>query len=108
MAVFIVSADESFVNLDDAAELLNVFNESDADFMAHEPSSFIGAEAHVSKDLERAHSFFADQHQVNDAIPVFQRLVRVLKDCARQMREAVAFIRACVALPFDNAIVETG
>jgi hypothetical protein len=99
MAVLVVPSDVGFVNLDDAAELLNVLNEGDADFVAHEPSGLIGTEAHITVDLERGHSLFADQHQMNYAIPVFQRLVCVLKDRAGQMREAVAFIRASVALP---------
>jgi hypothetical protein len=82
MPIFIGAADVSFVNFDDPAELSNVFNERNTNFMAHEPSSLIGAEAHIPEDLQCAHALFADKHQVNNAIPVTKRLVRVLEDCA--------------------------
>jgi hypothetical protein len=107
MPVFVVPADESFVNLNDPAKFFNIFNEGDADFVAHQPSSLIGAEAHITVDLKRGHSLLADQHQVNDAIPVFQRLVCVLEDCAGQVREAVASVwRALVALPMPRIALQ--
>ena len=58
--------------------------------MAHEPSGFVGAKAHIAEDLKGAHALLADQHQVRDSVPIFQRLIRVLKDCAGQLREAIA------------------
>ena len=107
MPVFVASADVGLVNLDDAAKLLNIFDERDADFMTHEPSSRIAPKAHVPIDLERAHSLFADQHQVNYSIPVFERLICVLKDCAGQMREAIASVRsALIALPMPRIALQ--
>jgi hypothetical protein len=107
MPVLVVPADESFINFNDPAKFFNIFNESDADFVAHKPSSRIAAEAHISEDLERAHAFFADQHQVNDAIPVFERLVCILKDRSGQMREAVASLRrALIALPMPRIALQ--
>jgi hypothetical protein len=99
MPVFVVAADESFINFNDTAKFRNVLNEGDADFVAHKPSSLIGAEAHITIDLERAHSLFADKHQVNNFVPVAKRLVCILKYCTSQMREAVAIRRALLALP---------
>jgi hypothetical protein len=84
------AADESFVNLDDTAKLFNILAEGDADFVTHKPSGLIRTEAQIPLDLEGAHALLADKHQVNNAKPVFERLIRVLKDCAGQVREAIA------------------
>lgn len=84
------SADESFVNLDHAAKLLNIFDQGDTDLVAHHPCGFVRAEAHVSHDLKGAHALLAGQHEVNDAIPITQRFVGILKDRARKVREAIA------------------
>jgi len=101
MPIAAVAANDCFVNLDDPGELLHVLNESDPDLVAHEPSRLVRAEAHIAVDLKGAHSLFADQHQMRDSEPVFQRLIRVLKDCAGQVREAVALFCASVALPVE-------
>ena len=66
MPVLVVASDISFVYLDDTSKLLDVFNEGNVDLVAHEPSSLIGTEAHITVDLKGAHAFFADKHQVND------------------------------------------
>jgi hypothetical protein len=100
MPVLIATANVGFVNLNNSAKLLDVLNHRSSDFVAHKPSSFIGAESHIAEDLKGAHALFADQHKVRDSVPIFQRLIRVLKDCAGQMREAIAFIGASIALPF--------
>jgi hypothetical protein len=89
MAVLITAANVGFVNLYDSAELLDVLNHGGSDFVTHEPSRLVRAEAHIAEDLEGAHALFADQHQVRDSVPVFQGLIRVLKDCAGQVREAI-------------------
>ena len=83
------AADESLINLDDAAELVNVLNEGNADTVTHIPSRFERTKARVPPELAKAHSLFADEDQVNDTIPVSQGLVRVLKDCAGQIRKAI-------------------
>jgi hypothetical protein len=99
MPVFVRTANVGFVNFYNTSELTNVLDERDADLVAHKPSSFVGTKAHISEDLKSAHSLFADQHQVNDAIPIFEWFIRVLKDCAGQMGEAIAVRRALFALP---------
>ena len=105
MAIFGETADESFVNLDNATKLLNVLNKRCSDFMAHRPCGFIGTEPHIAHDLQSAHALFASQHKVNDAEPLAKRLVSVLKNRARYMRETIArFWRALIALPVPRAI----
>jgi hypothetical protein len=80
MPVFSQAADESFVNLNDPAEFIDIFHERGSDLVAHEPSGFIGTEAHITIELQSAHAFLADEHEMNDAIPLAQRLVRVLEN----------------------------
>jgi hypothetical protein len=100
MAVPVVSADIGFIDLDNPAELSNVLNEGGPDLVAHEPSRLVRAEAHVPEDLKGAHAFLGNEHQMGDSIPIFQRLIRVLKDCPGQVREAIASIgRTRIALP---------
>ncbi len=48
MSVFVITADVGFIDFDDTAELLNVFNERNADFVAHKPRGLVGAEAHIA------------------------------------------------------------
>jgi hypothetical protein len=89
MPVLVASADVGFINLNDSAKLLDILDHSSSDLVAHEPSSLVGAEAHIAEDLEGAHALLADEHKVGDSVPIFQRLIRVLKDCAGQVREAI-------------------
>ena len=90
MAVFCKAADEGFIDFDDTAKLVDILSKSDADLVAHEPSGLVGTEAHIPLDLQGAHSLFADKHQMNDTKPILERLVRVFKDCAGEMRKAIA------------------
>lgn len=90
MPVCVFAADPRFVNFDDAAKLGFRLNERGADFVAHGMRGPVGAEAHYALHLQRADSLLAGQHQVDDAKPLAQRLVGVLKDGASDMREAVA------------------
>src|ERR1700730_14480132 len=78
-------ADESFVNLDNAAKLVNVLHQGNADLVAHAPSGLIGTEAHEPEYLKGAHSLLAGQHQVNDTKPVPDRLVVSLAHRPRSM-----------------------
>jgi hypothetical protein len=102
MPVLVAPADVGFINFNDPAKLLDVLDHRSSDLVAHEPSSLVRAEAHIAEDLEGAHALLADQHQVRDAVPVFQRLIRVLKDCAGQVRETIALVCAGVALPLEG------
>lgn len=106
MAVFVFPADIGFVDFNDAAELLYVLNESGADLVAHEPSGFVGTEAHVTHDLEGAHSLFASQHQVDDFEPVTERLVCVFEDRPGDMRKPITVRGALLALPMPPARLE--
>jgi hypothetical protein len=96
-----LAADESFINLDNAAKFCFGLNESGADFVTHGMCRAVATEAHDALDLKGAYSLLAGQHRMGDAEPVTQGLVRVLKDGACRMREAIAGIwRTLVALPF--------
>jgi hypothetical protein len=101
VSVFGEAADESFVNLDDADELLELLVlERRTNAMAYIPSGFVGAEAHVAVDLPRAHTLLARQHQVDDAKPLPQIDIRVLKDRSGYVGEPIAAWAAIGTLPF--------
>jgi hypothetical protein len=89
MPVLGQSADESFVDFDNSAELINVLHQRGSNLMAHEPSGFIGTETHVTIKLQSAHAFLANEHQMNDAIPIAQRFVRVLENRPGDVGKAV-------------------
>jgi hypothetical protein len=106
MLVFRQAADECFIDFDNAAELLDILHQCGSDFVAHEPSGFIGTEAHVTTNLKSAHAFLASQHQVDNTIPVAKRLVGIFKNSIDQDREAItgrATRRAFRALPMPLA-----
>ena len=104
MPVLGLSADEGFVNFKDPGELFKIaISERGADAMAHMPRGLIGTEANEAIDLQSAHSLLARQHQVNNAKPILQRLVRIFEDRTGDMREAIACLRrASVALPMPR------
>jgi hypothetical protein len=89
MPVFGQAADESFIDLDDTSELINVLHESGSDLVAHEPRGFIRTEAHITIKLQSTHAFLARKHEMDYAEPLPQRLVRVLENRSGNMREAV-------------------
>jgi hypothetical protein len=100
MPVAVAPANIGFVNLNDAAKLSFRLNESGADFVAHGMRSAVGTEAHDALDLEGADTLFARQHQMHDTKPLPERLIRVLKDGAGDMREAIGgHASAFVAVP---------
>jgi hypothetical protein len=73
--------------------------------VAHGPGCFVGTKTHEAFHLKGRYAFLAGHNKVNDAVPVAERLVRVLKDCASNMRKAIASLRgALVALPSPRAI----
>jgi hypothetical protein len=105
MLVGVLAANPRFINLDNAAQLNFRLNKSGADFVAHGMRGPVGAETHHALHLQRADSLFAGQHQMHDAKPLAQRLVRVLKNGASDVREAVARTLdrlTSVALPFES------
>jgi hypothetical protein len=103
MLVFVLSADERLVNLDNAAELLNILDQSGSDFVAHEPCGFVGTEAHVAHDLRCAHALLAGEHEMGDFEPVAERLVGVLEDRPGDMGKPIAVRGALFALPVPPA-----
>jgi hypothetical protein len=101
VSVLSESADESFVNLNDADELFEFFIlQSRTDAMAHIPSGFVGAKPHVAVDLPGAHSFLACQHQVDDTEPLPQIDIRILKDRSCYIGKPIATRAAIGTLPF--------
>ena len=104
MPVLGLSADERLIDLDNASELFEILvGERDAHAMAHRPSGFVAAEADETINLQRAHSLLAGQHQVNDAKPIFERLVGVFEDRPDDVREPIAVRGALFALPMPLA-----
>lgn len=99
MPVLVVAVDVGFVNLDYPAELLDVLDQGGSDFVAHQPSSLVRAESEEPLDLQGAHALLAYEHQMRNSEPIFERLIRVLKNCAGQVRETIAVRRALAALP---------
>jgi hypothetical protein len=64
--------------------------ECDANLVAHKQRGIVGTKAHDAVDLECADTILTGEHQVHDAEPIAQRLVRILKNRADKHREAVA------------------
>ena len=105
MTVLVLTADVGFIDLDNAAELIQVLNQSSADFVTHGPCGFVGTEAHDALYLESGNAFLAGQHHVDDAEPLPQVFICVLKNSPGNMGKSVAgFWSALVALPRPRAI----
>ena len=80
----------SFVDFDDAHEFPEFFvGEPGPDAMAHIPSRPVGAEAEGALDLERADALLTGEHQVDDAEPIAERLIRVLEDRPGDVGETI-------------------
>jgi hypothetical protein len=100
MPVFGQAADECFIDLDNAAEFVDVFHKRDANAMTHIPSSFQRTEPHITPNLASTYSLFAGEHQMNDAIPIAERLIGVFENRASKMGETIcAALAAIRALP---------
>jgi len=97
-------ADESFIDFDNAAELVDVLHKRCSDFMAHEPSGFIGTEAHITIKLQSAHAFLANEHQMNDTIPIAKRFIRVFENRAGDKGEPIAIRSARPTLPMEGLV----
>lgn len=99
MPVAVLTADPRLIDFDDAAQLGFGFNQGRADFVAHGMCCAVGTKAHHALNLKGADTFFAGEHQVGDAKPLPQRLVRILEDRPSDAREPVAVLGANLALP---------
>ena len=69
------------------------FDQSRADFVAHGMGGAVAPETHHALDLERADTFLAGQHQVDDPKPLSERLIRILEDRSGNVREAIGRLR---------------
>lgn len=91
MFVLAFAADESFVHLDNAHQLAELFVlQRRADAVADVPCGFVGAEAHVALYLHGADTLLSAQHQVNDLEPVPQIDLGILKNRPDKVGEAVS------------------
>lgn len=103
MPVFGRTADIRLIDFHNANELLKIFlRQRRPDAMAHIPSRPVRAETHDPLDLKGAHALLAGQHEVDDAEPLAQVFIRVLKDCARDIGKLIAVRIAAVALPLER------
>jgi hypothetical protein len=98
VAIVVLPADVGFVNLDNATEFLLRLDHCRTDFVAHAMRGFVGPEAKLPLNLERANSLFAGRHQMHDLEPIAERLVCVLEDRARDNAEAITHVAARSAL----------
>lgn len=97
-----LSADIGFGHFHIANQFLELhIAQGHADLVTHEPCGFVGAKTHVPAHLKGANPLLAGEHQVNDAEPLTQGLVGVLKDRSNQDGKAIADTawRALIALP---------
>ena len=98
-----IAAVDGFIDFDNAHELQEAFiGQRGTNAMAHVPSRAAGTETQHPLDFEGRHALFAGQQQVNDAEPMTERNVRVLKDRARDDREAVLGLAALGAMPMPR------
>jgi hypothetical protein len=104
MLVAILAAYPRLVHFHDAAKLGFGRDQPRADFVAHEVSGIVAAEAHHALNLQGAHSLLAGKHQMGDAIPVAERLLGVLKNRPCEAREPIAVFGAFPALPVKRLV----
>src|SRR5258706_663518 len=83
------TTDQGFVYFNDAAQLGFWFDQCRADFVAHGMRGLVRTETHVALNLKRANTLFAGEHQMHHLEPLAKRLIRVFKNGASDMREAV-------------------
>src|SRR5207253_10648494 len=103
MPVFCQPADESFIDFDNSAELVNVLHERYADAMAHIPSRFQRTKSHIAPNLPSTHTLLASEHQMDNAIPIAQRLLGIFKYGPGKDREPITARRTFMALPVPFA-----
>jgi hypothetical protein len=100
-----IAAHERLIDFNDAAKFVKILvSERGADPVAHIPSGRIRAETHIAMDLTRANSFFARQHQVNDAEPLAKVNLRVFEYRSGNVGEAISTAFAAIrAFPMPFA-----
>src|SRR5438045_3708926 len=71
------AADKRFIHFNYADQLAKLLLlQASANAMTHVPRGFVAAESECAEDLQCADSFLARHHQMDDAEPIAQRLVR--------------------------------
>ncbi len=103
MSVLCETSDESFIDLDNSAELSDVLHKGNADAVAHIPSGIQRPETHIAPNLPSTYALLAGKHQMNDAIPIAERLIRILENRSGDDGESIAIRRALFALPMPFA-----
>ena len=103
MSVSVFAADVGLINFDNAAEFFDIFDQRRSDLVAHLPSGFVRTEAHVTENLHCAHALFTSEHEMRDAIPIPEWLIRVLEDRSGDVREPITVWGAFLALPVPFA-----
>jgi hypothetical protein len=103
-AVLVVrlAPDESFVDFDDTKKLLEfLVLKRRTNAVAHIPSGFVAAEAHVAMDLTCADALLAGEHQVDDLEPLAEIDLRVFEYRSDKVGKAVgAALSTIRAFPF--------
>jgi hypothetical protein len=108
MPIFGLAADESFINLNNAAEPgFGSLDKTSANAVAHVPSGSIGARADSPMDLEGRNTLLHSQHHMDDAEPRFERVISVLENRPNQMGEAIAARSAVGTFPFPVHSLES-
>ena len=102
MAIFILSADVSFVNFNFAHELSkSVVLHRSADSVAHIPGRPVVTAADLPVNLKRANSLLALSHRVNDLEPSPKGIVGVLKNGMSNNRESIAVFATAILVFAD-------
>jgi hypothetical protein len=101
MFVLFFSTNKRFVYFHNAHQFLKALvGKASTNAVAHIMRCFVRAEAHHALDLKGRNTFLADEHKVDDLEPHKQIDVRILKDGADKVREAVGRAYATIhALP---------
>jgi len=104
MLILGLPADVSFVNLNDAHELAELWvNQTGANAHAEVMGGTVGAKTHDALHFESGNTLLAGEQHMDDAEPVAEADIGVFKDGPDQHREAVASVRAIPALPMEGA-----
>ena len=102
--IFVLAADPSLVNLDNAAKHRLRRDQRGPDFVAHGMGRLVAAEAHHALDLKGARSLLAGEHEVGDPEPVAEWLLGVFKDRPDQQRKPIAVWVAFLAKPMKRLV----
>ena len=95
-----LASDQGLIHLYKPDKLLKFgIAQGNPDLGAHQMGGIVRTETHDPVDLQRTDAFLGGQHHVHDPEPVAQGLVGVLEDGPDQNGEAVAILRAFLALP---------